>query len=187
VTDDEDRENEGDLIMAGCQATAERLGFVVRYSSGVVCMSVRQSRLDALRLPPMCEHNEDPKQTAYSVSCDAATGISTGISAADRACAFRVLADPESVPTDLQRPGHVFPLRYTEGGVAVRAGHTEASFDLVALSGLPEGGILAELVNDDGTVMRMDDIKVFAETHGLVLTSVQDIAAYRQEEGIHRL
>lgn len=181
VTDDEGRENEGDLIMASEKATPETIGFIVRYSSGVLCVSMESDRLDELQIPPMVVNNEDPKQTAYTVSVDYKHGITTGISSADRAAAFRGLANPLSVASDFQRPGHVFPLRYKPGGVIVRGGHTEASLDLTRLAGLQPSGVLAEVVNDDGSLMRMDDLKVMAVKHGLVLTSVQDIIAYRLE------
>ena len=181
VVDDEDRENEGDLIMAAEKATPESVGFIVRHSSGVVCISLEASRLDDLNLPPMVVNNEDPKQTAYSVSVDYKHGTTTGISSADRAAAFRALVDPDARAEDFQRPGHVFPLRYKTGGVLTRAGHTEASLDLTRLAGLRPGGVLAEIVNDDGSLARLPTLKLFAAQHNLVLTSVQDIIAYRYE------
>ena len=181
VVDDEDRENEGDLIMAAEKATPESVGFIVRHSSGVVCISLEAQRLEDLNLPPMVVNNEDPKQTAYAVSVDYRHGTTTGISAADRAAAFRALVDPESCAADFQRPGHVFPLRYKAGGVLSRAGHTEASLDLTRLAGLRPGGVLAEIVNDDGSLARLETLKQFAARHNLVLTSVQDIIAYRYE------
>jgi 3,4-dihydroxy 2-butanone 4-phosphate synthase/GTP cyclohydrolase II len=157
----------------------------VRYSSGVVCVSLEQSRLNELRLPPMVARNEDPKGTAYTVSVDYKFGTTTGISAADRALTFNKLADP-SVPSEaFYRPGHVFPLCYSPGGVLQRAGHTEASLDLSRLAGLNPGGVLAEVVNDDGSLMLLPGLEKLAEQFGLVLTSVQDIIAYRMEmEGI---
>ena len=181
VTDDEGRENEGDLIMAAELATPETIGFIVRYSSGVLCVSMENDRLEELNIPPMVVNNEDPKQTAYTVSVDYKHGITTGISSADRAAAFRGLADPRSVASDFQRPGHVFPLRYRPGGVIVRGGHTEASLDLARLAGLQPAGVLAEVVNDDGSLMRLPDLRKMAVEHGLVITSVQDIIAYRLE------
>ena len=185
VTDDEGRENEGDLIMAAEKATAATIGFIVRYSSGVLCVSMENDRLEELLLPPMVVKNEDPKQTAYTVSVDYKHGITTGISSADRAAAFRGLANPLSVAADFQRPGHVFPLRYRPGGVIARGGHTEASLDLTRLAGLQPAGVLAEVVNDDGSLMRLDDLKLMAIEHGLVVTSVQDIIAYRLETEIN--
>ena len=181
VVDDEDRENEGDLIMAAEKATPETIGFIVRHSSGVICISLESSRLDDLNLPPMVVNNEDPKQTAYSVSVDYKHGTTTGISASDRAAAFRALVDPMAHAEDFQRPGHVFPLRYRAGGVLSRAGHTEASLDLTRLAGLRPGGVLAEIVNDDGSLARLSALKEFAAKYHLVLTSVQDIIAYRYE------
>ena len=181
VVDDENRENEGDLIMAAEKATPEAIGFIVRYTSGVLCAGMESERLEALRLPPMVAQNEDPKQTAYTVSVDCKHGTTTGISASDRAMTFRALADASFRAHDFQRPGHVFPLRYRKGGVLVRAGHTEASVDLAKLAGLAPAGVLAEVVNDDGSIMRLPGLKALALEHGLVLTSVQDLIAYRIE------
>lgn len=181
VVDDESRENEGDFIMAAEKATPETVGYMVRHSSGVLCVSMAQERLDQLNLPPMVQNNEDPKQTAYTVSVDAKKGTSTGISASDRATTFRMLADPKATADDFYRPGHVFPLRYKEGGVIRRAGHTEASRDLCMLAGLQPCGVLCEVVHDDGSMQRLPDLKVFAQQHKLVLTSIQDLVAYRTE------
>lgn len=181
VVDDADRENEGDLIMAAELATPEAVGFIVRYTSGVLCVSLEDDRLKELALPPMVVNNEDPKQTAYAVSTDYKHGTTTGISAYDRALTFRKLVDPQAKKEDFQRPGHVFPLRYKEGGVLSRKGHTEASLDLARLAGCRPGGILAEVVHDDGSMMRLPALREMAKTHNLVLTSVQDIKAYRQE------
>jgi 3,4-dihydroxy 2-butanone 4-phosphate synthase/GTP cyclohydrolase II len=172
VTDDESRENEGDLIMAGEHATAESVGFIVRHSSGVICCSVPEERLQALQLPPMVVNNEDPKGTAFTVSVDYKHGTTTGISGADRAATFRALADPSSQPSDFMRPGHVFPLRYAEGGVRVRDGHTEAALDLCTLAGLRPAGILSEVCNDDGSMSRVPQLISFCEEHGLILTSI---------------
>lgn len=182
VVDDADRENEGDLICAAATATTEQIGFMVRYTSGVLCVSLREDRLKELDLPPMYISNEDPKQTAYTVSVDYKYHTTTGISAADRALTFNKLVDPSAQRNDFQRPGHVFPLKYKEGGVLVRAGHTEASLDLTRLAGLERvGGVLAEIVHDDGSMMRLPDLIKFAERHNLVLTSVHDIKVYLQE------
>eukprot|EP00607_Mallomonas_marina_P011081 CAMPEP_0182423840 /NCGR_PEP_ID=MMETSP1167-20130531/9917_1 /TAXON_ID=2988 /ORGANISM="Mallomonas Sp, Strain CCMP3275" /LENGTH=477 /DNA_ID=CAMNT_0024603141 /DNA_START=437 /DNA_END=1870 /DNA_ORIENTATION=- len=186
VVDDEDRENEGDLIMSAELATAEAIGFIVRYSSGVICVSLEGSRLDELNLPPMVINNEDPKQTAYSVSVDCKYNTSTGISSADRAMTFRTLANRDYGEESFYRPGHVFPLRYKPGGVLSRAGHTEASLDLTRLAGLSPGGVLAEVVHDDGSMMRLPSLKEFAKQHKLVLTSVQDLIAYRMETELNR-
>lgn len=181
VTDDESRENEGDLIMASQYATAETIGFIVRYSSGVICTPLPSERLDELALPPMVTNNEDPKETAFCVTVDLKEGVTTGISAADRAATFRKLADPSSVAGDFSRPGHVFPLRPKAGGVLERDGHTEATMDFMRLAGLQPCGILCEVVNDDGSMARVPDLIPFCETHGLVLTSIADLIAYIKE------
>ena len=149
VVDDENRENEADLIQAAQLATAESIGFIVRYTSGVICVPMPGADLNRLNLPPMTLFNEDVKQTAFTVSVDASEGISTGISAADRAKTIHVLADPKSSSQDLRRPGHIFPLRAVEGGVLRRAGHTEAAVDLAEMSKLRPIGVLCELVHDD--------------------------------------
>jgi 3,4-dihydroxy-2-butanone 4-phosphate synthase/GTP cyclohydrolase II len=182
VVDDENRENEGDLIMAAEHATPDAIGFMVRHTSGVICVSLESDRLDELKLPPMVINNQDPKQTAYSVSVDFKHNTSTGISSADRAACFRALVDPSKTAEDFQRPGHVFPLRYKNGGVIARGGHTEASLDLCRLAGLRPGGVLAEVVNDDGSLKRLPDLMTMAKEYNLVITSVQDITAYRIEQ-----
>eukprot|EP01035_Chromulina_nebulosa_P026334 gene26334-34451_t len=181
VVDDENRENEGDFIMAAEKATTESIGFFVRHTSGVICISLESDRLDYLKLPPMVINNEDPKQTAYTISVDYKHNTTTGISAYDRASCFRALVDPNSKPEDFSRPGHVFPLRYKPGGVLVRGGHTEASIDLCRLAGLKPGGVLAEVVNDDGSLKRLPDLIQMSKEYNLVITSVQDIIAYRKE------
>jgi len=182
VTDDESRENEGDFIIAGEHATAESIGFIVRYSSGVICCSVPGERIDALELPPMYENNEDPKGTAFTVSVDYKHGTSTGISAADRAATFRALADPSSKASDFFRPGHVFPLRPKEGGVLERDGHTEAAMDYMRLAGLQPCGVLCEIVNDDGSMARVPDLEIFCKEHNLVLTSIADLQEYIKQQ-----
>jgi 3,4-dihydroxy-2-butanone 4-phosphate synthase len=178
VVDNEDRENEGDIIFAAQHATPALMGWTVRYSSGVVCVPLDADRADALALPPMVEINEDSKGTAYTVSCDAAIGVSTGISATDRALTARVLADPGSTPTALTRPGHVFPLRAVKGGVRERPGHTEAAVDLCRLAGLEPVGVIAEVVYDDGEMMRLDGLRAFALEHGCPLISIADLVTY---------
>lgn len=180
VVDDEDRENEGDLIFAASAATPELMAFTVRHTSGVVCVPMTGAELDRLKLPPMTEVNEDRKGTAYAVSVDARDGVSTGISAADRAHTVRLLADPATGAADLTRPGHVFPLRAVEGGVLVRPGHTEAAVDLARLAGLTPAGAIAEIVNDDGTMARLPELLVFAREHGLAIISIEDLIAYRR-------
>ena len=182
VVDDESRENEGDFIMAAEKATPETIGFMIRHSSGVLCASMEPEHLDRLELPPMVTNNQDPKGTAYTISVDAAKkGMSTGISAHDRALTFSTLADPTATATDFYRPGHVFPLRYHPGGTLTRAGHTEATIDLCRAAGCQPVGVLCEVVHDDGSMQRLPDLKVFAKKHGLVLTSIQDLVAYRLE------
>ncbi|MBG6085722.1 3,4-dihydroxy-2-butanone-4-phosphate synthase [Zhihengliuella flava] len=181
VVDDEDRENEGDIIFAAQFATPELLGWTVRYTSGVICTPLLGARADALGLPPMVEHNEDAKGTAYTVSVDAASGVSTGISAADRAKTCRVLADPHTTAGELTRPGHVFPLRAEDDGVLARRGHTEAAVDLCRLAGLEPAGVIAEVVHDDGSMMRLAALRSFATEWGAPLISIEDLAAYRRE------
>ena len=181
VVDDADRENEGDLIMAAEKVTPESIAFIVRYSSGVICMPVLGERLDELEIPLMVAANTDLRGTAFTVSIDARRNISTGISAADRAATIRAIVDPDTTPGDLSRPGHIFPLRYREGGVLKRAGHTEASVDLARLAGLYPAGVLCETVNDDGTMARLPDLMRFAQTHGLKIISIADMIEYRRK------
>jgi 3,4-dihydroxy 2-butanone 4-phosphate synthase / GTP cyclohydrolase II len=180
VVDDEDRENEGDLIFAASKATPELVAFTIRYSSGVICVPMEGAELDRLAIPLMTPHNRERMRTAYTISVDARDHIRTGISAADRARTIRTLVDSASEPYDLVQPGHVFPLRYREGGVLVRPGHTEASVDLARLAGLTPAGAICELVNDDGTMKRGHQLREFADEHGLVLASIADLIAYRR-------
>ncbi len=180
VVDDENRENEGDIIFAAAMASPELLAFTIRYTSGVICMPMREAELDRLQLPQMTAHNTEPHRTAFTLSVDARDGVSTGISAADRATTISKLVDPATTPADLVRPGHVFPLRYTEGGVLRRAGHTEAAVDLARLAGLPEAGVLCEVVNDDGTMARLPELREFADTHELALISIEQLIEYRR-------
>ncbi|WP_018657325.1 bifunctional 3,4-dihydroxy-2-butanone-4-phosphate synthase/GTP cyclohydrolase II [Actinomadura flavalba] len=180
VVDDEDRENEGDIIFAASLATPELLAFTVRYTSGVICVPMTGADLDRLQIPLMVSQNAERMRTAYTVSVDAAEGVSTGISAADRAHTIRLLAEPATTAGAFVRPGHIFPLRYREGGVLARRGHTEAAVDLAVLAGLAPAGVLAEVVNDDGTMARLPELQVFAKEHGLKLISVEQLAAYRR-------
>ena len=180
VVDDENRENEGDIIFAASQATPELLAFMIRYTSGVICMPMREAELDRLNLPQMTSNNTEHHRTAFTVSVDARDGVGTGISAADRATTIRRLVDPATTAADLVRPGHVFPLRYAEGGVLRRAGHTEAAVDLARLAGLPEAGVLCEVVNDDGTMARLPELRAFADTHDLALISIEQLIEYRR-------
>ncbi len=179
VVDDPGRENEGDLIFAAQLATPELTGFMIRYTSGYVCVGMTGAHLDRLGLPPMTAVNEDAKGTAYAVSVDARDVEATGISAKDRSHTIRRLASPETQPYDLTRPGHVMPLRAVEGGVLRRAGHTEASVDLAHMAGLMAAGALCELVNDDGSMMRAPECRSFADEHGLVMISIRDLIAHR--------
>ncbi|MGF6598112.1 3,4-dihydroxy 2-butanone 4-phosphate synthase/GTP cyclohydrolase II [Paraburkholderia sp. GAS448] len=181
VVDDENRENEGDLIMAAQVATEADLAFMVRYTSGVICVSLPGERLDELSLPLMVATNSDSMSTAFTVSTDYRVGTTTGISAADRAITVRALVDEKSVAGDFNRPGHIFPLRSARGGVLRRAGHTEAGVDLTRLAGMAPGGLLAEIVNDDGTMARLPQLMVFARTHSLPIITIKDLIAYRRK------
>jgi 3,4-dihydroxy 2-butanone 4-phosphate synthase/GTP cyclohydrolase II len=180
VVDDEDRENEGDLIFAASKATPELMAFTIRHSSGVICVPMPAQMLDRLEIPLMTPHNKDRLRTAYTISVDARDGVTTGISAADRAHTARVLADSATEPWEITRPGHVFPLRYREGGVLVRRGHTEAAVDLARMAGLTPAGVLVEVVNDDGTMKRGQDLRDFADEHGLRLISIEQMVHHRR-------
>lgn len=184
VVDDENRENEGDLILAADCATPEALAFMVRYTSGVVCAALTGERLDRLDLPQMTARNGEAMRTAFTVTVDARDGVSTGISAADRALTIRKLADPAAAADDFVRPGHIFPLRARDGGVLVRPGHTEAAVDLARLAGRGPAGILCEIVNDDGSMARLPQLTAFAERHGLPLISIADLVACRRRSEI---
>ncbi|MFT3790100.1 MAG: 3,4-dihydroxy-2-butanone-4-phosphate synthase [Rudaea sp.] len=180
VADDEDRENEGDLIMAAQAVTEENIAFIVRHSSGIICQPMLRTRLDELQLPQMVSDNSESHRTAFTISVDCRHGTTTGISAHDRARTIRALADPTSQAGDFARPGHIFPLRYSEGGVLTRAGHTEATIDLVRLAGLPMlSGILVEIVNDDGTMKRGEQLIAFAREHGLKVGTIADLIRHR--------
>ena len=189
VVDDEDRENEGDLIFAAEKATTELLTFMVRHTSGFICAPLTEADADRLELPPMYYTNQDRRGTAYTVTVDAREGVTTGISAAERAYTIRLLADPSTASADLSRPGHVVPLRAKDGGVLRRPGHTEAAIDLARLAGLRPAGVLCELVNDDGTMKRLPDLRLFAEEYGLALVTIADLIAYRRahERQVERL
>jgi 3,4-dihydroxy 2-butanone 4-phosphate synthase/GTP cyclohydrolase II len=182
VVDDADRENEGDLIFAAEMATPELLAFMVRYTSGYICVPLTQADCDRLDLPPMYPVNQDKRGTAYTVSVDAREGVSTGISATDRCRTIRLLADPSADSTDFTRPGHVVPLRAKEGGVLRRPGHTEAAVDLARLAGLRPAGVLCEIVSqkDEGDMARLDELRAFADEHGLALVSIADLIAHRR-------
>ena len=185
VVDDEDRENEGDIIFAASKATPELMAFTIRHSSGVICVPMPSEMLDRLEIPLMTPHNKDKLRTAYTISVDARDGVSTGISAADRAHTARVLADSATEPWELTRPGHVFPLRYREGGVLVRRGHTEAAVDLARMAGLTEAGVLVEIVNDDGSMKRAPEIREFCDEHGLKMISIEQMVHHRRRTENH--
>jgi 3,4-dihydroxy 2-butanone 4-phosphate synthase / GTP cyclohydrolase II len=180
VVDDADRENEGDIIFAASKATPALLAFTIRHTSGVICAPMLGEDLDRLQLPLMTTQNTERMRTAFTVSVDARDGVTTGISAADRARTVRTLVDSATEPYELVRPGHVFPLRYTSGGVLRRPGHTEAAVDLARLAGLAPAGVLAEVVNDDGTMKRLPALREFANEHGLALISIAQLIEYRR-------
>ena len=184
VTDDDDRENEGDLILAAVHATPEKLGFIVRHTTGIVCAPLPHETARRLQLQPMVADNEAPLGTAFTVSVDFKPGLTTGISAEERCNTVRALANPNAGAAEFVRPGHVFPLIARDGGVLMRSGHTEAAIDLCRLAGLEAVGVLAELVNDDGSVMRGADVARFAEEHTLRRVSVADLIAHRQRSEV---
>ena len=189
VVDDEERENEGDIVVAASKTTTEHIAFMVKHCSGIICVPLEGERLETLHLPLMAPDSSDPMGTAFTISVDARIGTTTGISAADRALTVKTLIDPASRPGDLARPGHVFPLRYTPGGVLRRAGHTEASVDLARMAGLYPGGVLCEVVSEDGTMARLPELERFADRHGLTIVSIADLIAYRRrsEKLVHRV
>lgn len=181
VVDDESRENEGDLIIAADAVTPEALGFMLRHTSGLICVALPAATCDRLALPLMVKANEESHQTAFTVSVDKRTGIRTGISATDRASTLRHLADPQSDAPDFVRPGHIFPLRARAGGVLERPGHTEAALDLARLAGRPGGGVLCEVVTRDGEMARRPELLRFAHTHGLAIVTIEQLVGYRRQ------
>jgi len=189
IVDDEDRENEGDLVMAAEKVTAEAINFMAVNARGLICVPVIGERLDELGIPMMVRENTSKFSTAFTVSVEAKRRISTGISAADRAETVRVIVDPASKPEDLAQPGHMFPLRARDGGVLVRAGHTEAVIDLARLADLYPVGVLCEIMNDDGTMARLPQLEVMADKLGLKIVSIADLIAYRRrhEKLVHRV
>jgi 3,4-dihydroxy 2-butanone 4-phosphate synthase / GTP cyclohydrolase II len=180
VVDDASRENEGDIVFAASKATPELLAFTIRYARGLICVPMLGEDLDRLQLPPMTSDNQEHMGTAFTISVDARDGITTGISAADRARTIRTLVDSATEPYEIVRPGHVFPLRYADGGVLRRAGHTEAAVDLARLAGLTPAGVVAEIFNDDGTMARLPQLRAFADEHGLALISIAQLIEYRR-------
>ena len=189
VVDDEDRENEGDLTLAAEHVTPEAINFMARFGRGLICLTLTEERADYLRLGPMTQENTSRFGTAFTETIEAREGVTTGISAADRARTIRVAIDPGSTAYDLARPGHVFPLRARKGGVLVRAGQTEASVDLARMAGLISAGVICEIMNDDGTMARVPDLLKFCEVHGLKMVTVADLIRYRlqHERYIHRV
>lgn len=180
LVDDEDRENEGDFILAAEKVSAESVNFLARFGRGLICVPAYESRLRQLGIEQMVSHNRDEFKTDFQISVDAAKGISTGISAADRAATIRVMADPTAVPDDLVQPGHIFPLRAKPGGVLQRAGHTEAAVDLAQLAGLLPMGVICEILNEDGTMARLPELKAFAKEHGIKISSIEKLIKYRK-------
>src|SRR5580700_2655945 len=180
VVDDEDRENEGDLIMAGEWATPKAVNFMAKFGRGLICVPTTSERLKQLGIEQMVVKNRESFKTDFQVSVDAATGITTGISAADRARTITVMANPTAVPEDLAQPGHVFPLRAKPGGVLQRAGHTEAAVDLVKLAGARPMGVICEIMSDDGSMARLPELKRFAKKHKLKIATIEDLIYYRR-------
>jgi 3,4-dihydroxy 2-butanone 4-phosphate synthase/GTP cyclohydrolase II len=179
LVDDEDRENEGDLTMAAEKVTPEAINFMAKYGRGLICLSLTEERLNELRLPMMVSENTSRFQTAFTISIDARRGVTTGISAADRACTILTAINEETKPEDLVAPGHIFPLRARKGGVLVRTGQTEGSVDLARLAGLKPAGVICEVMKDDGTMARMPDLQIFSKEHGLKIVTIADLIKYR--------
>jgi 3,4-dihydroxy 2-butanone 4-phosphate synthase/GTP cyclohydrolase II len=180
MVDDQDRENEGDLIAAADAVTQEQVGFMLRHTSGIICLPIVGERLDELDLPMMVARNTDLRRTAFTVSIDAREGTTTGISAGDRWRTVQAVLAPDTKPHDLARPGHLYPLRYEPGGVLKRAGHTETAVDLARLAGRYPAGVLAEVMNDDGSVARLPELELFAKEHGLLIGTIADLIAHRR-------
>ncbi|MBP6563639.1 MAG: 3,4-dihydroxy-2-butanone-4-phosphate synthase [Neisseriaceae bacterium] len=181
LTDAEDRENEGDLLMAAEFVTPEAINFMIKHARGLVCMPMNNEMVDRLQLPMMADRNGARHGTPFTVSIEAAQGISTGISAADRAHTVRTAVAPNAVASDIVQPGHIFPLRAQDGGVLVRAGHTEAGCDLARMAGLTPAAVICEVINDDGTMARMPELEVFAEAHGIKIATIADLIQYRSQ------
>jgi 3,4-dihydroxy 2-butanone 4-phosphate synthase / GTP cyclohydrolase II len=179
LVDEEDRENEGDLVLAADHVTPEAINFMARFGRGLICLTLTRERCEFLKLPPMAARNGTVYSTAFTVSIEAAEGVTTGISAADRARTIQVAVDPTSQPTHLVQPGHVFPLQAVDGGVLMRAGHTEAGCDLAAMAGCSPASVICEIMNDDGTMARLPDLQLFAAEHGLKIGTIADLIQYR--------
>lgn len=181
LVDDEERENEGDLVIPAQMATPDAINFMARYGRGLICLAMTRARIDELKLPHMSQTNSSRHQTAFTVSIEAKEGVTTGISASDRARTISVAIDASKGPADIATPGHVFPLEARDGGTLVRAGHTEAAVDIARLAGLTPSGVICEIMNDDGTMARMPDLIGFAQKHGLKLATIADLIAYRRK------
>jgi 3,4-dihydroxy 2-butanone 4-phosphate synthase/GTP cyclohydrolase II len=179
LVDEEDRENEGDLVIAAQHVTAEAVNFMARFGRGLICLTLTRERCERLQLPPMALRNGDKKGTAFTVSIEAAEGVSTGISAADRACTVLAAVAPNARPDDLVQPGHIFPLQAVDGGVLMRAGHTEAGCDLAAMAGCTPASMICEIMKDDGTMARLPDLQLFAAEHGLKIGTIADLIEHR--------
>ncbi|MFE8101968.1 3,4-dihydroxy-2-butanone-4-phosphate synthase [Brenneria goodwinii] len=180
VLDDENRENEGDMVFAAENMTVEQMALTIRHGSGIVCLCLTEERRQQLELPMMVEHNSSHYQTAFTITIEAANGVTTGVSAADRITTIRAAIADDAKPSDLSHPGHVFPLRAQPGGVLTRGGHTEASVDLATLAGLKPAGVLCELTNDDGSMAHAPEVIAFAKQHNMPVLTIEDIMAYRQ-------
>ena len=179
LVDEEDRENEGDLILASDFVTADAINFMARFGRGLICLTLTKERCERLQLPPMTARNGDKKGTAFTVSIEAAEGVTTGISAADRACTVQAAVAKNAKPHDLVQPGHIFPLQAVDGGVLMRAGHTEAGCDLAQLAGCSPSSVICEIMNDDGTMARLPDLQLFAAEHGLKIGTIADLIEHR--------
>lgn len=179
LVDEEDRENEGDLVLAADHVTAEAINFMARFGRGLICLTLSRERCERLQLPPMAARNGDKKGTAFTVSIEAAEGVTTGISAADRARTVQAAVDKNAVPEDLVQPGHIFPLQAVDGGVLMRAGHTEAGCDLAAMAGCSAASVICEIMNDDGTMARLPDLQRFGAEHGIKIGTIADLIAHR--------
>ena len=179
LVDEEDRENEGDLVLAADHVTAEAINFMARFGRGLICLTLTRERCERLQLPPMTVRNGDKKGTAFTVSIEAAEGVTTGISAADRARTVQAAVASNAVPDDLVQPGHIFPLQAVDGGVLIRAGHTEAGCDLAAMAGCSPASVICEIMKDDGTMARLPDLQLFAAEHGLKIGTIADLIAHR--------
>ena len=179
LVDEEDRENEGDLVLAADHVTPEAINFMARYGRGLICLTLSRERCEQLKLPPMVARNGDKKGTAFTVSIEAAEGVTTGISAADRSRTVQAAVDPKAVPDDLVQPGHIFPLQAVDGGVLMRAGHTEAGCDLAVMAGCSPASVICEIMKDDGTMARLPDLQLFAAEHGLKIGTIADLIEHR--------